>query len=292
MATPTRLVTPRDRQVFRALAHCPLTVRQLLKFSQTFDRPFTSERRLQHRLQLLRDAGRVRRFAYATAGPGAPSYYTLSPDGYRIVRGEDVPPLTKRHFGPVGVAMQAHTNSLAEFIVHTAVTAHGVGVRFANFQRENTFSLEAADEAVQPDCAFQLVRPGGVAFSFFVELDNGTEPIRSEKDRDSWQRKLRIYEAYQQLSMTRFRLLVVSAHSGARLQRILDLASELLRNPQRSLVYGITLAAYLDEPDAVQAHCFRDQRGRAASLLLPPLPVVEPVSSQRTQPLFAVPVGC
>ena len=92
--------------------------------------------------------------------------------------------------------------------------------------------------------------------------------------------------------MTRFHLLVVSAHSGARLQRILDLASELLRNPQRSLVYGITLAAYLYNPDAVQAHCFRDQRGRAASLLLPPLPVVEPVSSQRTQPLFAVPVGC
>src|SRR3989304_3499098 len=88
MATPTMLVTPRDRQIFRALAHCPLTVGQLLKFSQTFDRPFTSERRLQHRLQLRRGGGGLHRSASAPAAPGARSYYTLSPEGYGIIRGE------------------------------------------------------------------------------------------------------------------------------------------------------------------------------------------------------------
>src|SRR5439155_4071866 len=76
----TCLVTPRDNDLFAALARCPLTVRQLLAVSATFAYPFTSERRVQERLQRLCAAGRLRRWFYATAGQGALSYYTLTPE--------------------------------------------------------------------------------------------------------------------------------------------------------------------------------------------------------------------
>ena len=86
------LVTPRDQDLFEALDRCPLTVRQLLSLSATFIYPFTTERRVQERLQKLAAAGRVRRWRYATAGQGALSYYTLSPLGYRLLHGFDTAP--------------------------------------------------------------------------------------------------------------------------------------------------------------------------------------------------------
>ena len=88
----TCLVTPRDRDLFVALERSPLTVRQLLKVSTTFVYPFTSERRVQERLQRLCAAGRLRRWFYATAGRGALSYYTLTPEGYRLLHGPEVRP--------------------------------------------------------------------------------------------------------------------------------------------------------------------------------------------------------
>src|SRR5713226_23401 len=98
------LVTPRDIDLFQALDRCPLTVRQLLKLSTTFAYPFTTERRVQERLQKLCAAGRVRRWRYATAGQGALSYYTLALLGYRLLQGHDTAPPGRGHFGPVGVA--------------------------------------------------------------------------------------------------------------------------------------------------------------------------------------------
>src|SRR5438046_1812116 len=117
------LVTPRDRDLFQALDRYPLTVRQLLKLSRTFAYPFTTERRVQERLQCLAAAGRVRRWRYATAGQGALSYYTLAPLGYRLLHGHDAVPSGVGLFGPIGVARQAHSQALAEAIVHLFVAA-------------------------------------------------------------------------------------------------------------------------------------------------------------------------
>src|SRR5882757_7335364 len=101
------LFTPRDRDLFQALDRSPLTVRQLLTLSETFTYPFTTERRVQERLQKLCAAGRVRRWLYATAGQGAVSYYTLSPLGYRLLHGDDAQDPGRGLFAPVGVARQA-----------------------------------------------------------------------------------------------------------------------------------------------------------------------------------------
>src|ERR1043166_6261730 len=84
-ASRTALLTARDLDILSALDHCPLTALQLLTLSQTFVRPFTGERRVRERLQVLCTAGRTRRWQYATAGTGAPGYYTLTPLGYELL---------------------------------------------------------------------------------------------------------------------------------------------------------------------------------------------------------------
>ena len=263
----TRLVTPRDLEIFTALDHTPLTATQLLKLSEIFARPFTSERRVRERLQTLCDAGRVRRWQYATAEHGVPNYYTLTRLGYQILYGEQATPPTKRYFGPVAIANQHHTQSLAEFIVHTRLAAHRTGVTFTSFYRENALRLVVGDEMLYPDCAFQLVRSDGQELSFMVELDNSTERIRSDKDLDSWQRKIRLYDRLQDDCPKRFRVLVVTTRSMERLTHILAAAAELVRNSKRSLFYGIHLDKYRSESAALTATCFLDHRGRHVALV-------------------------
>jgi hypothetical protein len=268
-----RLLTARDFEIMAGLDRCPLTAVQLLKLSRTFGRPFTTERRVRERLQVLCDAGRVRRSQYATADRGALNYYTLGPAGYHVLHGPDTKPPTKRYFAPVGFAREPHTRALADFIVHTAVAAHDAGVRFTGFYRENAFWLPVGAEVLYPDCAFQLI-----AFdrelSFFVELDNSGQRMRaSSEDAESWQRKIRLYEAFQDSCPLRFRVLVVTTRSTERLGHILELAGSLARNPQRSLFYGTTLSRFLNEPCAVTAPCFADHRCRLVSLVPRPRPV-------------------
>src|SRR5205823_4147843 len=123
-----RLVTPRDIEILQALDHCPLTATQLLTFGRTFERPFSTARRLRERLQLLSESGQVHRWQYATAGRGALNYYRLSRRGFQILYGEDAAPRSKRAFGEVGIARQHHTYSLASFIVHTAAAAHRISI--------------------------------------------------------------------------------------------------------------------------------------------------------------------
>src|SRR5207245_2740314 len=136
-STHQPLLTARDLEILAALDHTPLTVLQLLKFSQTFARPFTDERRVRERMQVLCAAGRVRRWSYATAGRGAPNCYVLTHEGYRLLNGPDAAPPTRRYFSPVGIARQQHTHALADFIVHTTSAAHASGITFTGFCREN-----------------------------------------------------------------------------------------------------------------------------------------------------------
>jgi hypothetical protein len=267
MPTSTTLLTPRDLEVLAALDRTPLTVEQLLKLSRTFERPFTDARRVRERLQQLAQSGRVRRWRYATAGFSAPIYYTLSRLGYQLLHGPDEVPPARRSFGPVGNARQHHSRSLADFIVHTAVCAGSAGWSLVGFCRENSVRLRVGDDHLYPDCAFQLVAPGGAALSLFVELDNCSERVHSPKDAESWERKLRLYDRFQDLCRQRFRVLVIPTRGETRLRHILDAAGRVTRNPQRSLVYGVTLPAYLACEDAVAAPIFLDHRGRPTAIV-------------------------
>jgi Replication-relaxation len=266
-ASSFRLLTARDIEILAALDHCPLTAAQVVKLSQTFTLPFRSEQRARRRLLQLCDAGRVQRWPYATAGQGAPNYYTLSRLGYRLLQGDDAVPPSRRMFDPVGISRQHHTQSLADFVVHTAVAAHRRGLAFTGFYRENTLKLTIGGESLFPDCAFELHEPGGIALRFFVEIDAGSERIHSPKDTESWERKLRFYDRYQDNSPERFRVLILTTRSGERAKHILDAAARLVRNPHRSLFYACSLPAYLGQSDALGALCFRDHRGDSVALV-------------------------
>lgn len=265
---PRRLLTGRDLELLTALDRTPLTAGQLLKLSGTFAHSFGSERMARERLAALCDAGWVQAARYATVGNGAgQNYYQLTRTGYRILYGEQAEPPTKRYFAPISLARQRHTRCLADFIVHTIVAAHAAGVTFTDFYRENTLRLTVGNDCLYPDCAFQLVLQNGQTFNYLVELDNHTEQIRSTKDSDSWQKKVRLYDDLQSAAKSRFRVLVVTTRSGPRLRTILALAAATARNPQRSLLLGVPLTAYLAEPAAVQGSLFFDHHLRAVSLV-------------------------
>lgn len=190
-------------------------------------------------MQELAAAGRLRRWPYAIAGRGEPNYYTLTRHGLRILNGPDTEPATKRSFLPVAIARQQHTFALADFVVHTAVAAHRAGVALIDFQRENTVCLDAGGERVYPDAGFTLEFGGDQAYRFYVELDNRTERIKSKKDADSIERKLRVYEAVQDRTPERFRVLFVSLRGRQRVEHILAAARQITHKPKRSLVYGV-----------------------------------------------------
>lgn len=266
-----RHLTDRDVEILLALDRCPLTILQLLRLSQTFSGlPFTSPRSVQDRLQKLRAAGWLRRWSYATASRGgAPDYYKTTLLGFRLLYGERAVPPTKRHFAEVAIARHHHTHSLAEFIAHTVVASHRRGIHLANFYRENTLRLAVGGEALFPDCAFEIRTPDGFQLNFLVELDNGTERVRSDKDTDSWQRKIRLYEQLQDTNYPRrFRVLVVTTRSRERLDHILAMARAQARNPRRSLLYAVHLGDYLSQSDPLYSPCFRDHHKRPVALIL------------------------
>lgn len=270
-AAPLRLTTSRDVELLTALVMSPLTVVQLLKLSRTFESgPFPSVRTLLDRLQRLRLGGWVRRWPLAIArrGGGAPDYYKIAPLGLRLLYGEDARPPTKQFFAEVAIARHHHTHALAEFLVHAAVAAHTHGFRIVDVYPENTFVAVVNGESLVPDHRFDLVNQGGERYRYLIELDNSTETIRSPKhEQETWQRKIRLHDAYRDQSDQRHRVVVVTTRSRARLNNILDAAAGVVRLPQRTLFVGVHLPDFLACDDAARAPCLVDHHHRQVSLL-------------------------
>ncbi len=264
---PITVLTVRDVDLLTALDRCPLTADQSVKLSRTFSPPFPGDRLLRRRMTKLERSGLVRRATYtALAGRGTPNYYLLTPLGHRMLHGPDAATPTNRFGRPLAPASHWHTWALAEAVVHVAVAAHAVGVELTGFCRENTFQLTGGRDAIYPDCAFQLGYPGGERFSYFVELDNSTERLTSDKNIESWERKIRVYEAVRNNTPTRFRVLVFATRSTERVGHILLLARKLAANPQRTLFCGASLPEFLKTELAITQPVFRDHLGRATAI--------------------------
>jgi hypothetical protein len=162
-----------------------------------------------------------------------------------------------------------HTRALADFLVQTAVAAHQVGVEFTGVYRENTVRLTAGDESVYPDASFILVAPDQATYRYFLEIDCGTERVRSATGDQSWERKARVYDRVQdQWNGSRFRVLVVTVRDAkARLSHILETAGRVQHNPDRTLFYGLALYDYLASGSSVTFPIFSDYRGRRHPLV-------------------------
>ncbi len=280
MASPSRTAyTHRDQQILQALLRTPLTAEQIRTFSECFATPFTKSRPVRRRLQRLAAAGWVRCERYASSRSGATNYYQLTPTGYRLLNGPKATLPGKHFFAPVSLALQQHTQALADFIVHTTVGAHRAGLRMTGFYRENELKLSLGDERMSPDNTFQLLSSAGQALNYVVELDNGSEPLCSTKERDSLARKVAFYDRYQDITRHRFRILLVFAKQGERLNHFLDIAANLVRNPQRRLFYAVFLPDYLRDPDPLRAPLFRDHDRRLVPLV-PTDAMTRPASQQ------------
>ncbi len=263
-------ITPRDIELLRALDYAPLTARQLEKLSATWEAPFSGVRLVRERMQRLGEAKLVTSHRYAILNPGQPeNYYLLSRRGYQLIHGPDSKPPTKGYFSAVALARQPHQRAVSDFVVHTACGAHHSGVRFTGFYRENTIRLMADGQSVYPDASFALVKRDEKVLRFFAEIDNGTERVRSQKEADSIEQKIRTYDAVQdQCPDERFRVLFISAqNSQERLNHILEAANDIVRNRNRTLFYGVTLTNYLTTTFSVTSPVFVDHRGERQSLV-------------------------
>lgn len=262
--------TSRDIELLTSLVIGPLTTAQLLKLSETFAAgPFRSLRTLLDRLQRLTRGGFIHRFPLAilsARGGGLPHYYKLTLAGLRMLYGEDAQPPSKQFFAPAAVARHHHTHSLSEFLVTTAVAAHRHGFRMTDIYPENTPLLDIHGETLIPDARFDVRGTDG-QFRFLIEQDCSTETIRSTKHDDTIHRKLRLHDAYQDQIRERHRVVFVTSRSRQRLANILDAATMIVRNPERTLFLGVYLPDYVNAVDPVRESLFVDHRGRRHALL-------------------------
>jgi hypothetical protein len=248
------ILTSRDQEILRALLSLgPLTPSQLLAWSGTLGTPFRTEHRTRARLRRLTQAGWVRAFPYATTSQGMLHYYKITHQGFRLLLGETATVPRAHFFRAVGLSRHPHTRMLADVLVHTLVCAHRDNVAVENLSAENALQIDSGDRRLLPDAAFDLVTGQGRRFHLFVEIDNGTEPLRARLFRNALCEKIRLYEAHADQSPNRFRVLFVTT-GVERVRHVLDLARELASEPDRWLFYGITLDGYLQMPSLRSPH--------------------------------------
>lgn len=276
-----RIVTPRDIDLFAALERTPLTVRQILKLSSTFAYPFTAERLVQSRCQILTAAGRLHSWPAATTGPGRMLYLTLTPESYRILHGHDAQLPGRGLFSKVAISRQGHTMALAEFLVHLMVAAHAEGLTLTEFHRENTLALRLGDETLYPDSAWTLSDTVAGPLRFFVELDAATETVCGTGNLDTIESKIAFYERYRDAQGERFRTLIVTTAGPERVANIVACAKSLARQEKRTLIYVISLGSFLADEQALRTRCFIDHCGRGVTLIPAHAEAPRPLSNVR-----------
>jgi hypothetical protein len=267
-------IGPRDIEILTSIDRCPLTPAQLRRLSETFELPFADEHNLRRRLRALAKADLIQSWPYAIAGDGrSPCYFKLTRQGFRLVYGESAAMPKRRYFESISPGHHHHTYCLAETIVHLVVTAKEHDCDVLHFARENSVQLVAEPFKVYPDCAFVIRRPDGKMYSFVIELDNGTERVRSKMDVESIERKLRGYDAHQAQfdahDPDRYLVVFVTTRSELRVQNILGVAGRVMAQPKRCVFVGVELNRLLSA-DPFHVPVFADNRGLYRTVI-PPL---------------------
>ena len=263
-------LTERDMELLSVLDYHPLTAGQILTLSASFLEPFTQLRLVQRRLRRLRDNNYLRCWPYATTG-SSPYYYSLTQAAYRVLHGDDALLPGRRTFEEVAHNHHRHTWALGDVLVHLLVSAHRANATIRNFARENSLKITTDNATLYPDCAFQLAFGDGRAFNYVIELDNGTERVRSTKNTESLERKIRGYDRHQQhfaaLDPRRYVVLFITTRSSARAEHILSTARNVMDNPNRTVFLVTDLRSFLSQANPVSNTCLRDNRGRDRGLV-------------------------
>ncbi|MDB4614169.1 replication-relaxation family protein [bacterium] len=263
-------IGPRDIDILTALS-LPLTAAQLLRLSKTFCRPFTAGHDVRRRLRQLAAADLVRGRPYSSCSNGrSPNYFKLTRLGYRTLHGIDVQLPKRRYFEAMAPAHHHHTNSLSEFVVHASCLAHEHGWVIRELARENSVRFDAQGMTLFPDACFQIATPERTV-NFIVELDNGTERVRTERDVESIQRKVRGYDLhasqFQVGHPSRYFVLFVTTRSQSRVQNIVSVTRDTMQNPDRSLFLTTNLDQFLSTNNLLNDRVFLDNNGRRRSMV-------------------------
>lgn len=265
-------IGPRDIDLLQDIDRCPMTAEQLFQLSVASERPFRSLPDLRRRLRQLKAAKMLNCWPYAIATTGrSPLYFKLTRDGFRFLYGEAYPLPRRRHFEAMSPGHHHHhTLSLSTLLVHLVTHAAKEGHTIENYARENSVKLTADPFIIYPDGAFVLRRNDGKAFPFCIELDNGTERVRSKQDVECIERKLRGYDAHQSQFATfdddRYLVLLVTTRSRQRLDNMLSLAGSIMSQPQRTVFIGASLDALL-EVNPFETSVFEDHRHLRRTLI-------------------------
>jgi hypothetical protein len=257
--------TARDQQIHEALALTPLDTQQLLKLSETFDQPFTNDRKLRERMQEHAAAGWVHIFTYATATAGQLNYYKLGAEGYRMLHGPRATLPKRSAFREVSLGLQRHTRHLADVMVQTNVHAKRLGVRILDQYGENQLPLTLGERTYKPDYSFRLQTQDGV-YAYYDEIDEATEPIASTKQRESLEAKIRFHEDYQNATGQRYRVRMIFAKTSVRMVQFLSVARQHAAR-QRSIFYAVYLEDYLKHGNPLTSPMFLDHFNRLQSVL-------------------------
>ena len=234
-------LTDRDDQILSWLHRDPHLTSQLLKRSRTLPQPFSEVSLLRRRLRKLRDSGYIKFF---TSIDGE-QYYKLSPQGYRYLHGLEDSASVPDVFEPMKPLTQLHHFPLLNVVIHLYADAHRscLTIKTDLGDRQNSFDFLIGD--LIPDRTLEFVTTGGKVNRVFLELDNSTETLRTKKDKESWTRKIMMYEQLRDNERDPFRVHVVATKSFIRLQNILDLAKEVSQRPDRPLFTGSHIATLL-----------------------------------------------
>ncbi len=261
-------IGPRDLELLQALDVLILTPSQLLNLSTTFREPFSDESTVRRRLRKLRATGLVRSFPCAVVARGqAPQYWKLTPSGFRLLYGDDVALPKRRYFEAVSPGRHGHTLALADVVVHLLRLAGREGFRIQNVSREGSVCIETNSFRLFPDFGLQLVSPAGKRFNFLIELDNGTERVRSKQAVESLERKIRGYDSHQSqfkaYSPERYVVLFVTTRSAARVEHIRDAIRDVTRNRQRRAFLTADMTSVL-QSTSLSEPVFHDLKGPVA----------------------------
>jgi hypothetical protein len=266
MATKSSIIyTARDQQIHEALALTPLDTQQLLRMSETFDQPFINDRTLRERMHEHTEAGWVQRFTYATTQSGKLNYYKLTPTGYRLLNGPNTPMPKPSAFREVSPALQRHTRHLADIIVQTNVHARRLGMTIVEQHGENQLPLTLGDRMQKPDYSFRLATRDG-PLTFYDELDEGSEPITSTRQRESLEARIRFHEDFQNATGERYRVRVFFAKASVRMVQFLALARKYAAK-QRIIFLAVILDDYLKHGSPLTSPMFLDHFNRLQTVV-------------------------
>jgi hypothetical protein len=210
----TIVIQDRDRRLFRELGIMRLIDREQAKLAAGFD----STTRANTRLLALTRAGFLKRIFVGTINSGRKAIYALTSKSNALVD-TPIPPLSLKQSsslaGSPKLEHQMQINSVFITVKHQRIPIEGSKfIRWIFFRQPLTQSIQLI-----PDGYFEIDSPTGIR-PMFLEVDLGTEPIRTLESKAQQYLQLAVSGEYSRLfSKHQFRVLILT-NSEKRMQSI------------------------------------------------------------------------